>query len=70
MPENQIAKLVKFVNNLDRDPLMPMPVELRECEATLIPKRARPNVMKHLRPIAGLHDMKQSVGLPLAPIRK
>ena len=29
MPENQVAKLVKFVNNLDQNPLMPMPAELR-----------------------------------------
>lgn len=62
MPDNLMSKLCVFLEAHDDDPLRPLPVELRESEATLIPKRARPNLMKHLRPIAGLHAMKKAMG--------
>ena len=62
MPRTQVDKLIEFVINLDENPLMLMPVGLRECEATLIPKKARPNMMKHLRHIAALPSMKKALG--------
>ena len=62
MPNIQVSRLAEFVCALDQNPYMPLPAELREVEATLIPKRARPNLMKHLRPIAGLPAMKKALG--------
>ena len=62
LPEVQISRLSDFVSELDQNPYVPLPAELREVEATLIPKRARPNLMKHLRPIAGLPAMNKALG--------
>ena len=57
-----MVKIVDFIANLDNNPLTLLPAGLRECEATLIPKKARPNQMTHLRPIATLPSMKKALG--------
>ena len=62
LPRAQVDKLIEFVVNLDDNPQMLLPAGLRACEATLIPKKARPNLMKHLRPIATLPSMKKALG--------
>ena len=50
--------LMDFVDDLGQNPYALMPAGFGECEATLTPKRARPNMMKHFRPIGGLPAMK------------
>ena len=60
--ENQISKLADFVDDFDQNPYALMPAGLREVEHTLVPKRARPNMMTHLRPMAGLPAMKKALG--------
>ena len=43
--DNQVSKFCDFLGAHADAPLRPLPVELRESEATLIPKRARPNLI-------------------------
>ena len=62
LPDVQVDKLVDFVKHLDENPMEALPAELREGESTLIPKKARPNKMKHLRPIANLPAMEKVIG--------